>query len=93
MASSTKNTSNLQTGVGVKPKHHGVRYEGNNSNRWEGKEIWLEVTVLDELYESTQLTHENQVTILWKGKGSRISYRIAVIVNPEITENIGKDIN
>ena len=93
MASSTENTSNLQTGVGVKPKHHCVRYEGNNSKRWDGKEIWLEVIVLDELYESTQLTHGSQVTILWKGKGSRISYWKAVIVNPEITENIGKTIN
>ena len=53
MASSTKNTNNLQTGVDVKPKHHCIRYAENNSNRWDGKEIWLEVTVLDELYEST----------------------------------------
>ena len=57
MASNTENISNLQTGVDVKPKHYCVRYEENNSNRSDGKEIWLEVTVLDELYESTQLTH------------------------------------
>ena len=93
MASGTENTSNLQTGVGGKPKHYCVRCEGNNSKRWDGKEIWLEATVLDELYEPTQLTHGSQVIIPWKGKGSRISYWKAVIVNPEITGNIGRDLN
>ena len=47
MASSNKNTS---TGVGGKPKHYCVRYEGNNLKRWDGKEKWLEATALDELY-------------------------------------------
>ena len=70
--------------------HYCVRYEGNNSKRWDGKEIWLEATVLDELYEPTQLTYGSHVSIPWKGKGGRISYWNAVIVNPNATKQHGR---
>ena len=50
-----------------------VRCEENNSKRCDGKEIWLEATVLDELYEPTQLTYGSHVSISWKGKGGRIN--------------------
>ena len=41
-----------------------VRYEGNNSKRWDGKEIWIEATVLEELYEPYQLTSGSHASIL-----------------------------
>ena len=67
-----------------------VRYEGNNSKRWDGKEIWIEATVLEELYEPYQLTSGSHVSIPWKGKGGRISYWNAIIVNPHATEQRGR---
>ena len=32
-----------------------VCFKGNNSKRWDGKEVWLDTKVLDELYDSSEL--------------------------------------
>ena len=45
-----------------------ILFDGNNSKRWDGKEMWLDVEVLDELYESNELYHGTNVTVPWKGK-------------------------
>ena len=76
------NTADNQV-LGGKLKRICVRYEGNNSKRWDGKEIFLEASVLEDLYEPAQLMHGSHVTIPWKGKGGRVSNWNAVIVNLE----------
>ena len=59
-----------------------VRSDGNNSKRWDGKEVWLDTEVLDELYKSSELFH---VANPWKGKGGKISHRKGVFVDPEVS--------
>lgn len=59
-----------------------IRYEGNNSKRWDGKVIWIDASVLDELYDETELTNGSHVVVPWKGKGNKISHWKAVLVDP-----------
>ena len=37
--------------VTSKVKNICIRFEGNNSKRWDGKEILLETSVLEDMYE------------------------------------------
>ena len=67
--------------VTSKLKNICVRFEGNNSKRWDGKEILLETSVLEDMYEPDQLMHSSHVTIPWKGKGGRVSNWNAVVVD------------
>ena len=50
-----------------------VCFDGNNSKRWDGKEVWLDTEVLDELYESSKLFYGANVIVPWKGKEGRLS--------------------
>ena len=62
-----------------------VRFDGNNSKRWDGKEVWLDTEVLDELYESSELFHGADVIVPWKVKGGKISHWKGVFVDPEVS--------
>ena len=62
-----------------------VHFDGNNSKRWDGKEVWLDTEVLDELYESSELFHGANVIVPWKGKGGKISHWKGVFVDPEVS--------
>ena len=64
-------------------KHYVVRFEGNSSKRWDGKEIWLDREVLDELYDPTELCHGANVVVPFKGKGGKITQWNAVFVDSE----------
>jgi len=66
----------------LKPKQYVVRFENNNSKRWDGKEVWLDSEILDELYDSTELFHGANITVPWKCKGGRITHWKAVFINP-----------
>ena len=63
-----------------------VRFDGNNSKRWDGKEVWLDAEVLDELYESNELYHGADVIVPWKGKGGKISHWKGVFVDPTVAQ-------
>ena len=52
-----------------KPKHYIVRFEGNNSKRWDGKESWIEAEILDELYSEAELVHDAEIMVPWRSKG------------------------
>ena len=47
-------------------QQHIVRFKGNNSKRWDGKEVWLDTEVLDELYDSNKLFDGANVIVPWK---------------------------
>ena len=60
-----------------------VRFGGNSSRKWDGKEILLDKGVLDELYDSTELFDGAQLVVPFKGKGGKITHWNAVFVTPE----------
>ena len=64
-------------------KNYVVRFENNNSKKWDGKEIWVEREILDELHESTELYHSAKITYPWRGKGGKITQWNVVFVDPE----------
>ena len=61
-------------------KHYVVRFEGNKSKRWDGKEVWLDAEVLDELYDATELVNGANVVVPFRGKGGKITHWNAVFV-------------
>ena len=50
------------------------------------KEMWLDVEVLDKLYESNELYHGTNVTVPWKGKGEKISHWKGVFVDSTVAQ-------
>ena len=60
-----------------------VCFEGNSSKRWDGKEVYINAEVLDELYSEEELVHGAPVTVPWKSKG-KISHWKAIYVDPSI---------
>ena len=71
-------------------KRYIVRLENNNSKRWDGKEVWLDATILDELYSTSELFNGANITVPWKGKGGKITHWKAVFIDPSIKQ-IGND--
>ena len=65
--------------VPAKPKRYIVRFEGNNSCKWDGKEVWLDAEVLDELYDETELIHGSTISVPWKSKGKIIHWKAVFI--------------
>ena len=71
-------------------KSYVVRFEGNSSKRWDGKEVYSNAEVLDELYSKEELVHSAQVTVPWKSKG-KISHWKAIYIDPSApTQQPGK---
>jgi len=63
-------------------KRYIVRFEGNNSRKWDGKEVYIDREVLNELYDSTELVHGAKVLYLWKGKAEKITHWNSIFVDP-----------
>ena len=63
-------------------QRHLVRFEGNNSKKWDGKEVWLDPYVLDELYDPKELLHGAKLSVPFKGKGGKITHWNAIYVDP-----------
>ena len=71
-------------------KSYVVRFEGNSSKQWDGKEVYINAEVLDELYSKEELVHSAQVTVPWKLKG-KISHWKAIYIDPSApTQQPGK---
>ena len=63
-----------------------VRYENNNSKRWDGKEVWLDAEIIDELYESSELFHGANIVVPWKYKGGKITHWKAIFIDPKAVQ-------
>ena len=57
-------------------KQYVVHFKGNSLKRWEGKQIWIDAAILDELYQPSELIHGQPISVPWKGKGERCSNRM-----------------
>ena len=81
--------SNNKTASSEKPKRYIVRFEGNNSKRWDGKETWIEAEVLDELYSEAELVHGAEIMVPWKSKG-KITHWKGIFVDPDMQTPAGR---
>ena len=52
-------------------QRHLVRFEGNNSKKWDGKEVWLDPYVFDELYDPKELLHGAKLSVPFKVRGGK----------------------
>ena len=57
-----------------------MKYEGNNSKQWDGREILVDKSYLESLYDTDELQPGMLVTLPWTGKGGRASSWKARIV-------------
>lgn len=58
-----------------------LKYEGNNSKRWDGREILVDKAYLESLYtDDHELQPGQLVKLPWTGKGGRVSSWKARIV-------------
>ena len=58
-----------------------VRYLNNNSKRWDGREIWIDLEFMEALYNPSMLIPGFEVSLPWKGK-TKTTYWNAVIIDP-----------
>ena len=58
-----------------------IRFEGNQSKRWDGKEALIEYDWLKEQVGATQLSPGNKVNIPWPTRGGEVQYWKGVVVN------------
>ena len=58
-----------------------VRYEGNQSKRWDGREITLDGAWLESLYRPAELIPGKQLSLPWHGKGGRVQSWKAVLIS------------
>lgn len=69
-------------------KRYVVRFEGNSSKHWDSKEIWLDCSILDKLYDTTKLFDGASLTVLFKGKGGKITHWNAKFVDPKVDASV-----
>ena len=55
------------------PKRYFVRFEGNQSKRWDGKEVELDGGWLESLYTPQELTTGSELSLPWPGKGKKVT--------------------
>ena len=73
-------------------KSYIVRFEGNSSKRWDGKEVYINADVLDELYSEYELVHGAPVTVPWKSKG-KITHWKAIYIDSSHTQQLTQQPN
>jgi len=64
-----------------------VRFEGNDSRKWDGKEVYEDKEVLDELYDSSELVHGAKISYPWRLKGSKLTHWNAIFVDPMVSSS------
>ncbi len=60
-------------------KNYTLRYEGNNSKRWDGKTIVLDGAYLESVVEGDELVPGKVIQLPWNKKGGGTEYWKAVI--------------
>jgi len=55
------------TAHAVKARQYCVRYEGNSSKWWDGREILLDGEWLESLYEPSELVPGKELSLPWQG--------------------------
>ena len=58
-----------------------VRFEGNQSKRWDGKEALIDYDWIKEQVDTTELLPGNAISIPWPNKGGDIEYWKGIVVN------------
>ena len=83
----TLSASSATSGVALKLPNNKycIRYEGNSSKRWDGKEILLDAEWMEGLYSESELVAGKKLSLPWQGKGGRVTYWRAVLVPPTPT--------
>jgi len=64
-----------------------VRFEGNHSRKWDGKEVYVDKEVLDELYDSSELVHGAKISYPWRSKGGKLTHWNAIFVDPTVSSS------
>ena len=65
-----------------------VRFEGNNSKKWDGHDVELDGEWLESLYDVSELQIPGkQLNLPWPGKGRQIRQWNAVVSTPRGTES------
>ena len=65
-----------------------VRFQGNNSKKWDGHDVELDGEWLESLYDVSELKNPGkQLSLPWPGKGKQIRQWNAVISTPRGTES------
>ena len=62
-----------------------MQYENNGSKRWDGKVLFMDGEWLESLYQPNELVIGSKLKLPWSGKGGKISYWNAVVVDPNST--------
>ena len=68
-----------------------VRYEGNQSKKWDGREITLDGKWLESLYDVAELVPGKQLSLPWQAKGGRMEEWKAVLISATSTSPSGKE--
>ena len=61
-------------------KQYLIRYENNGSKRWDGREIFVNASWLEEIYSADELCDGAKIRLPWRGKGKKTEYWNAVLV-------------
>ena len=59
-----------------------IKYQDNNSKRWDGREIWVNAEFIEDHYDPQDLVPGFKVSFPWKSK-NKITNWNAVIVDPK----------
>ena len=73
-------------------RYYYIRFEGNNSKRWDGKVISIPSSQIEDTYhDQSQLVPGFMITLPWPSKGSKkvINWK-AVIVEPKVEKENSK---
>ena len=80
-APSVVQTTAGRSSEGLNRSRYFIRFVGNNSKRWDGKEIELLGEWVENLYTEDELKIGNELTLPWPGKGGNVTNWNAVVVD------------
>ena len=60
-----------------------IRYENNASKRWDGKELLVDKSWLDELYPASEIYPGKQIQLPWTGKRGKTVLWNAVVIESD----------
>ena len=88
MSSNTDNCAPCSSLENEKVSKYLVQYKNNGSKRWDGKVLYLEAEWLESLYQPNVLVIGSKLKLPWSGKGGKVTYWNAVVVDPDSTTKI-----